>query len=165
VSGVSQHNHKFDRFREAKTVGEERIVSPETLELVNALLGRDEVVEAATVAFRRAYPDAPPHMIEAAVLHVFRDGVGAALDWVAAAEQFLRDPGAGFDYGATWHVVYHLYNWQQFQALLPIGREGVLDRLSDIKLFLSENNPEAAGGVVKQLEELFRGDVQPPGVG
>jgi hypothetical protein len=147
------------------TVAEERLVSPETLELVHALLGRVGVNEAAIVAFHRAYPDAPPHMIEAAVFHVFRDGVGAALDWVAAAEQFLRNPAEGFDYGATWHAVYHLYNWQQFQALLPIGREGVLDRLSDIKLFLSENNPEAAAGVVKQLEELFRGDVQPPGVG
>jgi hypothetical protein len=147
------------------TVAEERLVSSETLELVHALVGRAEVIEVATASFRRAYPDAPPHMIEAAVFHVFRDGVVAALDWVAAAEQFLRDPAAGFDYGATWHAVYHLYNWQQFQALLPIGREGVLERLSDIKLFLSENNSEAAVGVVKQLQELFRGDVQPPGVG
>jgi hypothetical protein len=143
-------------------VAEEPLTSPETLELVHSLLGRAEV---AAAAFRKAYPDAPPHMIDAAVYHVFRDGVGAALDWVAAAERFLRDPARGFDYGATWHAVYHLYNWQQFQALLPIGREGVLERLADLKLFLSENNPEAAAGVVKQLEELFRGDVQPPGVG
>lgn len=143
----------------------EPLASTQTLDLVHALLARGDVAEAATAAFRAAYPDAPPHMVEAAVFHVFRDGVGAALDWVAAAERFLRDPAAGFDYGATWHAVYHLYNWQQFQALLPIGREGVLERLADLKLFLSENNPEAAAGVVKQLEELFRGDVQPPGVG
>jgi hypothetical protein len=146
-------------------MAEEPLVSTETLELVHGLLDRIGVVETATTAFRRAYPDAPPHMIEAAVYHVFRDGVGAALDWVAAAEKFLRDPAAGFDSGATWHAVYHLYNWQQFEALLPIGRAGVLDRLSDIKLFLSENNPKAATEVIKQLEELFRGDVQPPGVG
>jgi hypothetical protein len=62
-------------------------------------------------------------MVEAAVFHVFRGGVGATLDWLAAAELFLRDPAAGFDHGATWHAVYHLYNWQQFQALLPVGRE------------------------------------------
>lgn len=146
-------------------MAEERIISPETLERVHALLGRAEMAEAATAAFRRAYPDAPPHMIEAAVFHVYRDGVGAALEWVAAAEQFLRDPSQGFDYGATWHVVYHLYNWQQFQALLPIGREGVLERLANLKLFLSENNPTAAGDIVKQLEELFRGDVAPPAIG
>ena len=146
-------------------MAEEPLVSPETLDLVHALLGRTELVQAATAAFRSAYPDAPPHMIDTAVFHVFRDGVGAALEWVAAAERFLREPNAGFDYGATWHAVYHLYNWQQFQALLPIGREGMLDRLSDLKLFLSENNPKAAAEVVKQLEELIRGDVQPPGVG
>jgi hypothetical protein len=143
----------------------EPLASPETLELVRALLGRAGVAEAAAAAFRKAYPDAPTHMIESAVYHVFRDGVAAALDWVAAAERFLRDPAGGFDYGATWHAVYHLYNWQQFQALLPIGREGVLERLADLKLFLSEGSTEAAVGVVKQLEELFRGDVQPPGVG
>ncbi len=146
-------------------MAQERIVAQEKLELVHALLGRTKLVEAATAAFRRAYPDAPPHMVEAAVLHVYRDGVCAALDWVAAAEQFLLDPTSGFDFGATWHAVYHLYNWQLFQALLPIGREGVLERLADLKLFLAEGSTEAAVGVVKQLEELFRGDVQPPAIG
>ncbi len=146
-------------------MADEPLTSPETLDLVHALLGRAGVAETAAAAFRKAYPDAPPQMVEAAVLHVYRDGVGAALDWVASAERFLRDPASGFDYGATWHVVYHLYNWQQFQALLPIGRKGVLDRLADLRLFLTEGSTEAAAAVVKQLEELFRGDVQPPALG
>jgi hypothetical protein len=146
-------------------MAEEPVVKRETLELVHALIGRGEIWEAATIAFRRAYPDAPPHMIEAAVFHVFRDGVGAALDWVAGAERFLRDPSAGFDYGATWHVIYHLYNWLQVEALLPVGRNGVLDRLNDIKQLLAENDPQAAMETVKELEKLFRGDVQPPAIG
>jgi hypothetical protein len=150
---------------EMRTVADEPLATRDTLDLVHALVGRAEVAETAAAAFRQAYPDAPPHMIEAAVYHVFRDGVGAALDWVAAAERFLRDPAGGFDYGATWHAVYHLYNWQQFQALLPIGRDGVLERMADVKVLLAENNPEAAAEVINQLEELFRGDVQPPGVG
>jgi hypothetical protein len=120
------------------------------------------VGDAAAAAFRHAYPDAPAELIETAIFHVFKDGVGAALEWVAAAERFLRDPAAGFDCGATWHVVYHLYNWLQFQALLPIARDGVMKRLADLRLFLSENDTEAASGVVTQLEELFRGGVQPP---
>jgi hypothetical protein len=146
-------------------VAEEPLASPETVKLIQALLARRGVAETAAAAFRRAYPDAPPGMIDAAVLHVFREGVGAALDWVAAAERFLRDPTVGFDYGATWHVVYHLYNWQQFQALLPIGRASVLERLADLKLFLAESNSEAAARVAELLEELFRGDVEPPAVG
>jgi hypothetical protein len=141
------------------------LVRPETLELVHALLARDELHGPATAALRRAYPDAPAEMIEAAFFHAFQDGVGAALDWIAAAERFLREPAQGFDYGAAVHAVYHLYNWQQLRALLPVGREGVLERLDDIQLFLSENDPDAALRVVKQLQELFRGDVQPPAVG
>jgi hypothetical protein len=108
-------------------VAEELIVRPETWDSIQALLGRTNVAETAASAFRRAYPDAPPHMIDAAVHHVFRDGVGAALDWVAAAERFLRDPSQELDYGATWHVVYHLYNWQQFQALLPANRQFIVE--------------------------------------
>jgi hypothetical protein len=134
----------------------------ESMNLVHALLARSGVPEAAAVAFRKAYPDAPPHMIEAAVHHVYVDGIGAVLDWVAAAERFLRAPSAGFDYGATSHAIYHLYNWQQLEAHLPIGRAGVLEQLADLKLFLSEGSTDAATGVVKRLEELFRGEVQPP---
>ena len=144
---------------------EEPLASSETLELIRALLARSEVIECASAAFRQKYPDAPSQMIEAAVFHVFRDGVGAALDWVAASERFLRNPDKGLDYGATWHAIYHLYNWTQFEALLPIGRAGVLERLADIKFFLSESDTVAAAGVVKQLEELFRGNVSPPVVG
>ena len=143
----------------------EPLADSQTLDLVHALLARGEVAAAAAAAFRRAYPDAPAHMVEAAVHHVYREGVGAALDWVAAAERFLREPAGGFDYGATWHAVYHLYNWQQFQVLLPVGRDGVLERLADLKLFVSEGSTEAAGQVIRQLEELFRGDVLPPAIG
>jgi hypothetical protein len=104
-------------------------------------------------------------MIDAAAFHVFRDGVGAALEWVAASERFLRDPSLKLDPGATWHVVYHLYNWQQFEALLPVGREGVLRRLEDVQVLLSEGDSEAASTVLKELAEMFRGDVQPPTIG
>jgi hypothetical protein len=129
------------------------------------LVGRDDITEAADAAFLAAYPDAPLPMIHAAVYHVFTDGVGAALKWVAAAERFLRDPNEGFDYGATSHVVYHLYNWLQFQALLPIGREGILERLSGVKLFMSEGSADAAVRVIEQLGNLSRGDARPPDLG
>jgi hypothetical protein len=142
----------------------EQIISAETWEMIDALLGRTDLVATATAALRRAYPDAPPHMIETAVFHVFRDGVRAALEWVAAAERFLRDPRRGLDYGLTWHVVYHLYNWQQFEALLPIGREGIFEQLQDLRVFLKEGDPEAAQKVLKRLEEMFAGDARPPSI-
>jgi hypothetical protein len=147
---------------EDRDMGEGQHTSSETRDLVNALIGRTEMIAAAKEAFHKAYPDAPQHMIEAAVFHVFSDGVWAALDWVAAAERFLRDPSHGLDNAATCHLLYHLYNWQQFEALLPTGRGGLLDRLNDIKHFLDEGDDKAAREVLKQLEKMFTGDLTPP---
>jgi hypothetical protein len=146
-------------------VEKDQRVKPGTLELIQALVNRSDLLNAAASAFRRAYPDAPKEMIEAAVFHVFCDGIWAALEWVAATERFLRDPSQGLDHGATCHVVYHLYNWQQFEALLPIGREGVLERLQDLKLLIGEKDPEAALHVLDQLEKSFRGQLKPPEIG
>ena len=141
-------------------------VKPESIALMQALLARPEVAAAAREAFRRAYPDAPPAMIDAAVFHVVTDGIGATVDWLAAIERFLRDPAAELDYGAVCHVVYHLYNWQQFQALLPLGRYGLKVRLQDIRHFIeNEDDKTAALEVVKQLLSALEGDVAPPGVG
>src|SRR5687767_5614268 len=111
-------------------------IDPESVALMQALLARPEVAAAATAAFRRAHPDAPQAMIDAAVFHVVSEGIEATVDWLAAIERFIRDPASGLDYGAVSHVVYHLYNWQQFQALLPLGRDGLRERLGDIQQFL-----------------------------
>jgi hypothetical protein len=144
---------------------ENRLVNSETWELVKALVVRTDLGEAAGRAFRRAYPDAPLSMIDTAMHHVYGDGIDAALEWLAATERFLRGTDERIDYGHTWHLFYHLHNWLQFQSLLPIGREGVLERLKDMKLFLAEGDTEAAEGIRKHLEELIEGSTSPPGVG
>lgn len=131
---------------------------------VHSLLSRPDRIDAARTAFRQAYPDAPLEMIETAVFHVYVDGVDAALDWVASAEMFLRKPEEGLDYGTTWHAVYHLYNWLQFQALMPIGRDGILERLATLRSCVSGNDLDSALGVIRQLEELFGGAASPPSV-
>jgi hypothetical protein len=140
-------------------------VKPETWELIVALLQRADLWDAAHKAFKKRFPDAPQEMIDAAAYHVFTDGIGAALEWVASTEQFLRDPTKGIDYGTTAHLLYHLYNWQQFEALLPIGRSGVVERLEDMKQFLAEGNTQAAERVRQTLEEMFKADATPPYVG
>ena len=140
------------------------MVNSETQELVTALLARVAVVQDAHLAFAQRYPDAPPEMIGTAAFHVCDDGIEAAMDWLAAIERFLRDPNEGMDYGATWHLVYHLYNWQQFQALLPLGKCGLGEHLNDVLTFLKEDNAEAATKVIHQLIERLGGDLQPPSV-
>lgn len=101
-------------------------------------------------------------MLGPAVFHVFTDGVVAAVEWLAAVERCLRDPSQGIDDGATCHLLYHIYNWHQFQALLPAMREGVLELLADAKLYLAEENSEAVRRVLNRLEDMFQGGLQPP---
>jgi len=137
-------------------------INPESVAMMQALFARPNIIAAATEAFRRAYPDAPPPMIDAAVFHVFSDGIGATVDWLAAIERFLRDPSVGLDAGAVYHVVYHLYNWQQFQALLPLGRDGFKELLQDIREFIEEDDKTAALRVLKDLLGAVGGDVTPP---
>ena len=140
-------------------------VEPETRQLIQALMEREDWLEAAREAFRKAYPEAPPEMIGCAVFHVYVDGVRAALEWVAATEQFLQDPSKSIDYGATFHLLYHLYNWQQFQALLPDGRTGVVALLNDVKHFLEkENDPEAALRTTNDLISMFEAGLTAPKV-
>src|SRR5262249_13052313 len=120
--------------------------------------------EAGRAALHQAFPNAPPAMLSAAVFHVFTDGVAAAAGWLAALERFLREPGLGIDEGATYHLLYHLYNWQQFQALLPTGKHGVLELLGDAKQFLSEGDPASVGRLLGQLEEMFQAGRQVPAI-
>jgi hypothetical protein len=139
-------------------------IDSESIALMNALLARPNATSAATEAFRRAYPDAPQAMINTAAFHVATDGIGAAVDWLAAVERFLQNPEAGLDYGATWHLLYHLYNFQQFEALMPVGREGLRERLNDVRIFLESEDDNAALRIVKELLATVNGDVTPPSV-
>lgn len=134
----------------------------DTWEFVAALARRLDLADAARTAFQKAYPNAPQSMIDTATFHVAVDGVGAAFDWLAAVERFLREPHLGFDGGATWHLLYHLYNWQQFQNLLPEGRAGMIEWVAQAKQMLAEGDSVAAGEALKQLEAMLQGGLQPP---
>jgi hypothetical protein len=137
-------------------------VKSDSWELAAALVQRPDLAGAMRDALRQAYTEAPASMIETGTFHVAIDGVDAAVDWLAAVEQFLREPSQGIDYGATWHLLYHLYNWQQFQSLLPHGRAGMLEWLNDAKFHLNEGDTKAACAALKQIEDMIQGGLQPP---
>ncbi len=65
------------------------------LELIGALLARQDAKGDANTAFAKKYPDAPKEMIHAATFHVCVDGIDAALDWLASIEEFLQNPETG----------------------------------------------------------------------
>ena len=137
----------------------------EAVKLIDALLARPNAIEDARRAFAERFPDAPKQMIDTATFHVCVDGIDAALQWLASIELFLQKPESGLDYGATWHLLYHLYNWQQFDALIPLGKSGIAEHLKDIKTFLDEDNNNAARETIDHLLKRLSGDLGAPGIG
>lgn len=115
----------------------------EGLALATALCARKNRRADGRAAIKIAFPSAPEEMVGTAAHHLFGDGVDAAVDLLAAAELMLRDPHTSLDRGAVvYHLAYHLYNWMQFVALLPDGRQDVLDLVEELKQAVDENDME-----------------------
>ena len=126
-------------------------------EIVRTLLQRKNLSSEATEAFRQAYSDASEEMLKTAVFHTYVDGIGAAIDWLVDLELFLREPSREPDINTTYHLLYHLYNWYQFHALLPNGRAGVLERLKEIRELVADGEMEAILATVEELESILEG--------
>ncbi|MEH1932405.1 MAG: hypothetical protein V7L14_01465 [Nostoc sp.] len=127
-------------------------------EMVQTLLQRSNLSNEAKQVFRQAYPYAPEEMLKTAVFHTYVDGMEAAIDWLVDLELFLREPSHELDIGVTYHLLYHLYNWYQFSALLPDAKAGVFERLKEIKHLASDGDIEAILATVEELESIFEGD-------
>jgi hypothetical protein len=128
------------------------------LALVQALFSRADMGSDGRRAFKQAYPHAPDEMISTAAFHVYVDGCGAALDFLAEAERFLQDPSEELAYGPTYELLYHVYNWHQFRALLPDGRPGLLALFAELKEFVADDDREAILKTVKELEDMLEGN-------
>ncbi len=137
----------------------------EKLEKIREALGdRSALDSKARAALQVAYPNAPEEMRQTAHFHVFTDGIDAALDWLLAVADFANYPEEGkeIDEGATFHLLYHLYNWQQFQALLPRGGQGLADLCSDLQQAVQEQDLEWARNVAEQIEAKIKGSEKSP---
>ncbi len=134
----------------------------ERRELALSLLNRSDRAKVARGAFRQAYPNAPEEMIHTAVHHLYVDGPVAAVDWLAEAELFLRDPAQEIGYGPTLHLLDHAYNWLQFQALLPEGKAELLALVRQLKEFADDGDMEAVRETVAELESTLEGNRSAP---
>lgn len=135
-----------------------RLTEAERQELALALLERPRRSEEGRAAFRRKYPCAPEEMINTATHHVYVDGPGAVVDFLAEAELAIRDPSHEIDFGTSWHLLHHVYNWLQFRALLPAGKSDVIDLLSQMEQAVAENDPEFILATVRELRDVVEGN-------
>jgi hypothetical protein len=92
------------------------------------------------------------------------DGAPAVVAFLADAELAIRHPGHELDYGVTWEILYHLYNWLQFRALLPDARGDLLSLLEDIEYTVEHDDRETLLKAVGELREVIDGHRQQPEV-
>jgi len=133
------------------------LTAQQKLDLALALMARADRAEDGRRAFRAAYPEAAEEMIDTAAHHVYSDGAPALVAFLADAELFLRDPRHRMRLGVTYEVLYHTYNWLQFQELLPDGRKNVLELLEQLKQFVAEDDREAIVATAADLEDALNG--------
>ena len=147
---------------DASRTGIYRLSAGERLELAIALARRTDREQRARDALRHCYPTAPEPMLHSAAFHLYTDGWEAAVDFLADLELFLRDPEHTLDYGVSWHLLHHVYNWHQFRALLPEGRSGLVELVAELKQFVADGDQEAIRRTVEELEEMVEANRSAP---
>lgn len=135
-----------------------RLTEAERHELALALLARPRRIEEGRAALRSKYPRAPEEMISTATHHVYVEGPGAVVDFLAEAELAIRDPSHEIDFGTSWHLLHHIYNWLQFRALLPDGKSDIVDLLNQMQQAVAENDPEFILATVQELRDVVEGN-------
>ena len=135
-----------------------------SLEEANAFFARADARTDGLAALRAQFPHAPPSMLETAAFHVYVDGCEAALEFIAAAERMIRDPihQTGPDFGVTTHLLYHVYNWHQFQALLPDAKPTLVDLAREIKKAVVEDDRPGIVKIAEVLESWLEGHLRTP---
>jgi len=131
----------------------------ERLELAVALIKRDpqERWQQGRLALQHRFPTAPETMINTAAFHLYEDTPQAVIDFVADAELALRDPDHEFDLGVSEHILSHVYNWLQFEPLLPTATEDMLELLKQIQECVADDDKEGLLQTVDEFREILEG--------
>ena len=134
----------------------------EQLALAQALFARRNWTADGRALLKELYPSAPEAMVSTAAHHLYVDGAEALLRMLAALELSLRTRELKVDYGVVWELLYHAYNWQQFEALLPGGRAELHDFVDEALGFVEEGDLEAVRSHLKEIKDRLDGHRDPP---
>ena len=148
----------------SKKLGIRALSSDQRKELALALLARPQRAEDGLASLRRRFPSASSSMLHTAAHHVYQDGPDAVIDFLADAELAIREADHDLDMGVTWELLYHVYNWLQFRAVLPEGKQDLVDLVAELKEFTKDKDWDAVAKTVQELEDLVEGDRTPPDV-
>jgi hypothetical protein len=141
-----------------------KLSTTEKLELIRALFARQHLGVDGRVAVAKAYEGAPSGMVDTAVHHLYVDGCSAAMEFLVDAELCLREPGRRPDIAVATELLDHVYNWQQFEAILPTGRADVLEMVAELKQLVADGDLDAIRATVEDLSDALEGNKTPPGL-
>lgn len=134
----------------------------EQLALAQALFARPDWAADGRELLKGLYPSAPEPMVVTAAHHLYVDGAEALLRMLAALELSLRTRQLEVDYGVVWELLYHAYNWQQFEALLPGGTGELREFVDEALGLVDEGDLDAVRSHLKEIKERLDGHRDPP---
>ena len=131
-------------------------------ELALALLSRAHPDADGLAALRRKHPSVPEPMLRTAVHHLYVDGPQAAVDFLADAELAIENPSHEVGYGPASELLYHVYNWLLFRAIMPEGKIDLLDLLAQLERAVKDDDRDLILATVAELRDVIDGHRQPP---
>ncbi|WP_224412352.1 hypothetical protein [Oscillatoria salina] len=59
-------------------------------------------------------------------------------------------------------MIYHLYNWLQFTAILSDTDEDLVEKINDVKAAIEDDDKDAALNILEELKNKFEGNLESP---
>jgi len=115
----------------------------------------------ARTGLERQYPMASTEMIDTAMFHIFTDGADAALEWLGDITR-LAEESAEVRAIDTHHLLYHLYNWQQFEALMTCDITEIKDDLKELRKLMTSGDADAVPKELDLIIERLEANLMPP---
>ncbi|MCZ7647912.1 MAG: hypothetical protein M5U26_22080 [Planctomycetota bacterium] len=132
------------------------------IELAIAYLRRPPDGERGLDALRRRFPNATEADLRTAHFHLYFELPEAMRDLLANLEESLRSNEEAPDHGRAFHVLYHLFNWIQFEALVPKGPEELKSLVEDVEVSIKEGDLDSAHSILKAIKDRLEGHELPP---
>ncbi|MBZ8182333.1 hypothetical protein G3T18_19915 [Oscillatoria salina IIICB1] len=74
----------------------------------------------------------------------------------------MQNPKHTLSEGITFHLIYHLYNWLQFTAILSDTDEDLVEKINDVKAAIEDDDKDAALNILEELKNKFEGNLESP---
>ena len=155
---MTEYQKRLDQFHK---LGKEKL-----RELAVALIQRTDLKKTTDQGYnllRKEQPETSEVILRSVASDIYEEIPEAIIDLLAWIEWSLQEKKYGLHHGIVYDVLGHIYGWLLFDALLPYGKQEVLDTLSEIKEAIKTGDKEWAMDKITYLVDFFEGGpVSPP---